>query len=213
MNPAFKLTAAAFAAAVLMTTGFAHAADDNLSRSDTRFLQRAAQSGQLEMDASKLALERAESQEVREFAERMINDHQEMDTELRALAQSRNVELPDRLRWGQNRAIKGLENREGQDFDRRYADRIAVDAHGDAVELFEDAAENADDEEVRGFAEKGLPTLREHLSMGEQLLETVEARDDAMRPAAPATAPMTQPGGAGSTPPAGAPAAPAAPGN
>lgn len=176
-------------------------AESGLSRSDTRFLQRAAQSGKLEIDASQLALQRAQSQEVKDFAQKMITDHQAVDKELRTLAQSKNVELPADLRWGQGRTIKGLEDREGADFDERYVDKVAVDAHEDAVSLFEEAAEDADDADVKAFAAKVLPDLKHHLSMGEALKKSVEDRGDNT----PAVAPATNPGTMGT-----APAAPAA---
>lgn len=213
-----KLTALACATVAFGAAGIAHAAeaDNSVSRSDTRFLERAAQSGKLEIDASKIAIERAQSQEVKDFAQKMITDHQAVDTELRTLAQSKKVELPTELRWGQNRTIKSLQDREGHEFDERYVDKVAVDAHEDAVDLFENAAENADDPQIKAFAAKVLPDLKNHLSMGEQLEKSLQdsrakANNEANRsapagavPPAPGTgtgapAPTTT-GGMGTTP-------------
>lgn len=218
----WKLTVIACATAAFGFTGAAHAAqpaaqpaqgtqataaapaESKLSRGDTRFLQRAAQSGKLEIEASQLAAQRAQSQEVKDFAQKMVTDHQAVDQELRTLAQGKGVELPTDLRWGQNRTLKGLQNREGHDFDERYVDKVAVDAHEDAVDLFENAAEDADDAQVKAFAAKVLPNLKSHLAMGEQLKQAVDAKKDN----APAAAPATSSGSMGVTP--AAPAAPAA---
>ncbi len=206
----FTLSALAIATAAFTVGGMAHAADADsaTSRSDTRFLQRAAQSGKLEIEASQLAAQRAQSQEVKDFAQKMVTDHQAVDKELRALAQSKKVELPADLRWGQNRTLKSLQDREGHEFDERYVSRVAVDAHEDAVELFENAAQDADDAQVKAFAAKVLPDLKAHLSMAEQLQES-------MRASRANAAPMDRPAPAGAVPPApgtggGAPA-PASP--
>lgn len=174
----FRLAAVSFAIAAFTAAGAAYAADSGLNRGDSRFLQRAAQSGMLEIEASKLAVERAQNPQVKEFAQKMITDHTAVDKELRALAQSKKVELPTDLRWGQGRTMKGLQKDEGADFDERYVDKVAVDAHEDAVELFQDASEDADDADVKAFAAKTLPSLQQHLKMGEALQNAVKNRPE-----------------------------------
>lgn len=174
----FRLAAVSFAIAAFTAAGASYAADSGLSRGDSRFLQRAAQSGMLEIEASKLAVERAQSPQVKEFAQKMITDHTAVDKELRALAQSKKVELPTDLRWGQGRTMKGLQKDEGADFDERYVDKVAVDAHEDAVELFEEASKDAEDAEVKAFAAKTLPSLQQHLQMGESLQNAMKDRPE-----------------------------------
>lgn len=164
----------------LMAGNVAFAADNELDRGDRRFLQRAAQAGQFEIEASKLATQRAVTPEIKEFAEMMITDHTAVDQELKTLAQQKGVELPSDLRWRQSRALKRLEGREDvEEFEEDYVDNVAVDAHQDAVELFEDAADDAEDPDVKAFASKHLPTLQKHLEQGKALQEKMEADEDA----------------------------------
>src|SRR5690606_19171443 len=83
------------------------------------------------------------------------------------------------LRWRQSRAIRGLEKEdEIDDFEKDYIERAGVDAHQDSVELFEDAAEDAEDPDVKAFASKHLPTLKQHLQAAESLKEKLDNRED-----------------------------------
>ncbi|MNF08689.1 hypothetical protein D3C81_1758680 [compost metagenome] len=55
-----------------------------------------------------------------------------------------------------------------ESFDAAYANN-QVNAHEEAVKLFKDAAENADDPEIKQFAQATLPVLQQHLEMAQQL--------------------------------------------
>lgn len=166
----------------------------DLSNDDQRFLRKAGESGMLEMQASELAVQKAQHPEVKRYAETMIKDHKAVDTELKALAESKGFQLPIELEGGERRLMENLRQLDGVDFDEEYADEVAVDAHEDAVDLFEDAAEDADDAEVKAFAAKHLPTLQNHLEMGRQLEELVDG-ERRNRGAAPDAAPAGQGGG------------------
>jgi Predicted outer membrane protein len=174
----------------------------DLSRGDQKFLKKAAENGMLEIQASQLAAQKAQHPEVKKFAEMMIKDHTEADKELKALAQSKGVELPTELKGGKKRQLNKLNDLEGPKFDEEYADEIAVDAHKEAVDLFEDAADDAEDADVKAFAAKLLPALKQHLELGERLEEMLDDADDrrAAPPAVPGTGMGTTPTQPGTTP-------------
>lgn len=164
-----------------MATGFAlmHGAmAASLSEDDARFLRKAGESGMLEIQASKLAVEKSQHAEVKRYAEMMIKDHTAVDKELKALATSKGFQLPVELESGHQRKMENLRQLDGPSFDEEYADEIAVDAHEDAVELFEDAADDADDADIKAFASKHLPALQKHLEMGRELEDLIDDEDD-----------------------------------
>ena len=78
------------------------------------------------------------------------------------------------LEDGKKRTIEGLNKRSGHDLDEEYADKIAVDAHEDAIDLFKDAADDAKDADIKVFAAKTLPTLQAHLEKGKALEKAVD---------------------------------------
>ncbi len=179
------------------------AAAAELSNGDQRFLRKAGESGLLELQASQIAVERSQHPEVKRYAEMMIKDHTAVDKELKALATAKGFQLPTELDGGKRRLLERLRTIEGHEFDEEYADEVAVDAHEEAVELFEDAADDTDDAEVKAFAAKHLPALQQHLDMGRKLEEAVDEADDrrgepAARkdttPAADAKGPVVVPG-------------------
>src|SRR5690606_4262468 len=100
--------------------------------------RKAAESGMLEMQASELAVQKAQHPEVKKYAEMMIKDHGEADKELKALAKNKGFQLPVELEGGKKRLMEDLRQLDGPSFDEEYVDEVAVDAHEDAVDLFED---------------------------------------------------------------------------
>ncbi len=173
----------------------------DLSNSDERFLRKAGESGMLEMQASELAQQKSQHPEIKRYAELMIKDHSAADKELKALAKSKGFQLPVELERGKKRLMEDLRQLDGPSFDEEYADEIAVDAHEDAVELFEDAADDADDADIKAFAAKTLPVLQKHLDMGRELEDMIDDEDRGDRgdrrtgrdqPAAPQAAPTKE---------------------
>ncbi len=156
---------------VLLFGGMAMA--DNLAERDQEFLEQAAQNGHAEMSASRLALTKARNPKVRVFAQRMIDDHQRVDAELSSLAASKKYtppKEPSMLQKGKEMLIANL----GDDsFDQRYMNQMGVQAHEETVRLFEEASRDARDPDVKAFASKHLPALREHLKAARDLHSTL----------------------------------------
>ena len=139
------------------------------ARSDKSFMQEAAHAGAAEIEASKLAQSKAKDAGVKSFADTMVTDHTKVADELKALAATKNVKLPDGPSVGQKAKLKMIDAGDNDKFDERYVKSFGVKAHEDTIKLFEDAAKNAKDPEVKAWAEKTLPGLRHHLEMAEAL--------------------------------------------
>jgi putative membrane protein len=165
------LTSAILIAAT--TLGTAYAA--GVSKDDTKFMQKAAEAGMFEIQASQLAQQKASNPEVKSFAAMMIDDHTKAADQLKQLAATKGVTLPAEPSKGQRKDIADLTKKTGKAFDREYADEVADDAHKDAVKLFEHAAKDSKDPDVKAFAANTLPVLRHHLESGKALEKTVKA--------------------------------------
>lgn len=147
----------------------------NIETEDRDFLSNAAQAGHLEIEGSKMALRKSANLDIKTFAQRMIDDHGKVAQELAGLARNKGVEIPGEPSLMQKGVLKGLDLR-SDGFDEAYADSIAVSAHKDAVELFDKAAREAKDAEVKAFAARVLPQLKQHLAMGQELQRKVSAK-------------------------------------
>lgn len=180
-----KQLAVALSLAALMMGTQALAA--NVDKDDQEFLRKAVANGQLEIEASKLAQQQGTHPDVKAYAQQMLQAHTAMDQSLRQLASSKSVPVSVQLEKDVVDKLDDLrKEKQGEDFDEEYAEKIAVDAHEDAIDLFEDAASGAEDADIKAFAAKALPDLRAHLAQGKTLKKTVDDHDYKKTPQAAA---------------------------
>jgi putative membrane protein len=76
--------------------------------------------------------------------------------------------LPTGLDAAHQRKLDDLKAKSGKEFDRAY-DQMQLQAHEEAVALFSDYAGNGDNPDLKAWAAKTLPRLREHLEMAKKL--------------------------------------------
>jgi putative membrane protein len=134
---------------------------NNVKEDDSDFMIKAANGGMMEVEAGKLAQQNAASPDVKDFGARMIADHTKAGDELKAMATAKNVVLPATLGEDEQKHLNDMTKMKGADFDKHYIDMMVKD-HDKTVSMFEDAAKNANDADVRTWASNILPTLKEH---------------------------------------------------
>jgi putative membrane protein len=128
---------------------------------DSEFVVEAASGSMMEVELGKLAVERANSPQVKNFAQKMVNDHSKANERLKNLAQKKNIAIPNNLPNDHQKKIEDLRGKSGAEFDKEYMD-LMVDDHKDDVDKFEKAADDLNDNELRAWASETLPTLRQH---------------------------------------------------
>jgi putative membrane protein len=148
-------------------TTFAIAAS-TVDHADAAFMRDAAQAGAAEIQAAQMAESKDQQGETRTFAQHMLDDHTKVADQLKQLADSKQVKLPDGPSLAQKAKLKMIGAGNDSKFDNRYA-RFNVSAHQDAVKLFQKAANDAKDPDVKAFAQQNLATLQHHLEMAQQL--------------------------------------------
>jgi len=228
--------------------------DMKIASDDKSFVMKAAEAGMSEVEMGQLALQQASNEEVKRFAQRMVDDHSKANTELMQLAQSKGITLPastssgsgdnmtssgqstatstsgqqststgqqttgttgqqnnrsgsgqqnDRTGSGQqndrsgsmttgqdstgmkgssdhNKMMDKMGKLSGADFDREYIKHQVAD-HDKAVALFEKQSRNGKDPELKAFAERTLPTLREHQQMVRDLNAKMGGKTDSSK--------------------------------
>lgn len=142
-------------------------ADDVISAED--FVEEASAKGYAEIETGKLALEKSQTQEVRDFAQTMITDHGLANKELAVIAQKKNLDVADDTELLNKAKAFILKQRDGQSFDEAYANNQVM-AHEQTIELFQKAT-RMNDAELKAFAQKTLPKLQHHLDMANQLVD------------------------------------------
>ena len=133
------------------------------------FASTAAIGSMFKIEASKLAQQKADRRS-KAFAERIIADNQKLSADLEALVRSGmlKIELPSTLDSAHERKVNRLQELTGEKFDLQY-DKDQLAAHKESLSLFERYAYGGDHPDLKAFAARALPRLREHLRMARDL--------------------------------------------
>jgi putative membrane protein len=142
--------------------------------SDATFIKEAAQGGMAEVELGRLGVERAESPDVRQFAQRMVDDHSKANDELMEIASKKGVAVPKDLDPKHKAAKDRLSKLSGRDFDRAFM-RDMMSDHDHDVTAFQKQSAKGHDPELKAWIDKTLPTLKEHKQLAKDTANKVGA--------------------------------------
>ena len=168
------------AVAILAFAGFVASAE---ARSKTEamntaahFAQELKSSGQFEIESSQLALKISSNDDIKKFAQKMIDDHTAADKKLAQTLKQANLPEP---KYGMDEETRGLVSQlaalTGTTFDRDYV-RDQIQGYEKAVELLAAYSKGGDNDALKQLASTLLPTINEHLQMAKALRSSVTAR-------------------------------------
>ncbi|WP_184545925.1 DUF4142 domain-containing protein [Mucilaginibacter sp. FT3.2] len=144
-----------------------------VDKDDAKFAVAAANGGMAEVAVAKVAETKAINQKVKDFAAMMVTDHGKANDELMAIAKTKNITLPAAPSDDKQKELADLSAKSASDFDKAYVDAM-VDGHKKTISLFEDAAKNCKDADLKAFAEKTLPTIKGHLAEIEAIKKSMK---------------------------------------
>jgi putative membrane protein len=166
-----RIMAGAALAAMVITLclpGMAMAKDAQVGVADQVFARMAAKGGQAEVQLSKLAADRAASPEVKQLAQRLVQDHTKANQELMTIAKEQDISLPKDVDDTHEDVVKLFSKLEGGQFDREFLS-YQVMHHEKDTAAFSVQAKEGQDPALKAFAAKQLPILQEHLQQARQL--------------------------------------------
>jgi putative membrane protein len=146
-----------------------------LQRSDRNFIVKAAEGGQMEVELGRLAQSKASSDAVKQFGQRMVEEHGNANKELMELASNKGVPLKDQAPKP-DRVLQKLAKLRGPEFDREYVKAMAKDHKHDVAE-FRRMHSSAVDPNLKAWVDKTLPTLEDHL----KTIEGIQAQMGAVK--------------------------------
>ena len=154
------------------------AASGKLSAADTKFVHEAAVGGMAEVALGKLAAEKAANPDVKQFGQRMADDHSKANDELKAYASQKGVTIPAELDATHKATEARLSKLSGAAFDKAYMADMVKD-HDKDVAAFKHASTSASDADLKAWAAKTLPTLQEHQTQAKSINAKVGANSAA----------------------------------
>jgi putative membrane protein len=152
------------------TAGVVGTVSAEMTSTTKGFVTAAATSDMYEVTAGKIALQRASSPGVKEFAQKMIDAHTETTAKLKGILASNNINVAppahvDNRRQGM---LDNLRGASAADFDHRYiAQQVA--AHKEADILMRGYAKDGDNAAVKDFASETDKHVKMHLAMAQKL--------------------------------------------
>jgi putative membrane protein len=162
-------------AALLCATGSASMAQGTATSAESsasakEFIEKAGTSGLAEVEMGELGARKAKNSQVEAFAKRMVADHTKANQELITTSKGKGGQVPSSRTDTHKAAVERFQQQDaGKNFDRDYMQHMVQD-HEAAVELFETAADDEKlDIELRSYAKKTLPILRDHLKQAQTI--------------------------------------------
>ena len=134
------------------------------------FVKKVAISNMFEVQASQVALDKKPDADTKPFARKMVTDHTATTKQLKSLVESGKVKvtLPTALDADHQKKLDELRGLDGKQFDQAY-DQAQLQGHEEAVQLFEQYSRSGDNPDLKRWAAKTLPHLKQHLAMARKL--------------------------------------------
>jgi putative membrane protein len=145
------------------------AAGEKLSSGDEKALKDMAQANINEVAAAKIALSKAQSSDVKAFAQKMVDDHGNALTKVQAVAEKKGVTLPNEPDAQHKAMADKLEKASGDDFDKMYMENAGTKDHKMVLSKLQSDAKNIKDPDVKALADEHTPVVEQHLKSAEQM--------------------------------------------
>jgi putative membrane protein len=143
--------------------------------SDEKFAMEAAVGGMEEVQLGQVAAQKGASDEVRQFGQKMVDDHSKANDDLKQVASGKGWTLPAALDAKHQADVQKLSALSGEAFDREYVKMMVKDHKKDVGEFQKESTRGAD-ADIKSFATRTLPTLQEHLQMIQRIDDKMKLR-------------------------------------
>jgi putative membrane protein len=150
------------------TSSAGGSASGQIGAADKTFVMKAAQGGMAEVELGQLATQNAQSDQVKQFGQRMVDDHTKANDQLKQVAQQKGLTIPTDLSAKDKADKDRLSKLKGEQFDRAYMQHMVMDHKKDVAE-FQKESTSGKDNDVKNFASQTLPILQDHLKQAQQV--------------------------------------------
>jgi putative membrane protein len=139
-----------------------------MSAADSKFIKEAAVGGMEEVTLGQLAAQKATDPDVKNFGQKMVDDHSKANDQLKQLASQKGVTVASALPASKQKEVDQLSKLSGAAFDKKYVSMMVQDHKKDVAE-FKKESTKAKDSDLKSWASTTLPTLQDHLKMIEDI--------------------------------------------
>jgi putative membrane protein len=135
---------------------------------DRMFVKKAMQGSMAEVQLAQLTLQKSENEQVKQFAQRMIDDHTKLNEQMKPVAQQLGVDAPTDVSKNDKKAMAKLQGLSGVAYDQAYIKDMVKD-HKQDLNDFQMEASSGQDQTAKDAANQGSKVIAQHLQMAQQM--------------------------------------------
>ena len=143
------------------------------------FVTEAYSANMFEIQAGQWVAQKAQDDQIRQFARMIVQDHQKANQQLKQVAQSANVPIQEKLDPVHQAKLQKMQQCQASELSRKFAFG-QVAGHTMSVLEYQYQSQNAQNDQVRQYASQTLPKLQQHLKqatdLAHQQIRGAEAR-------------------------------------
>ncbi len=143
-------------------------------------IQKIHASNQAEVHMAQMGQQQATSSEVKQFAEKLEQDHQSLDRRLTQTAQAAGIQLEgkgsEEAQKDSEKHMRKLQGKTGQEFDKEFLSMMVKDHEKDikAVQKAAKEAKKQNQSELASLLDQAATGMQGHLTTAKQLEDTVK---------------------------------------
>jgi putative membrane protein len=142
---------------------------------DKAFVKKALGGSMAEVEMGKLALQKSSNDQVKQFAQKMVDDHGKMIEQMKPAADAMGVKVPDQPPAGEMKKMEKMKSLSGDAFDQAYIKDMVADHKKDSKE-FKQEAQMTKNPQLKDLVTQGSETIDGHLQMAQQLAQSSGAK-------------------------------------
>ncbi|NHZ61229.1 DUF4142 domain-containing protein [Massilia sp. CCM 8694] len=140
-----------------------------IGSADRKIVTDLAMANMAEIEAARTAQGKSQDEQVKKYAQQMIDDHTKALGEVQQLAQTKSVTLPSTLDRAHKAKVDKLAALSGDAFDRAYMAQAGVAEHKKTHSMLGKAQGRAKDPEIKALITRMTPTVDQHLNAAKEL--------------------------------------------
>jgi putative membrane protein len=150
---------------------------ESIPELEESYLQKAVEADHAEVVLGQLALQKASNDQVKQYAARMIQDHQRASDETHKLTSVEGTPMPSQLSMPHQQIQEKLSHLSAQDFDKAYMSFMIQD-HMRNVRQLQQHAQTLTDPRTEHSTAGTLRLLKDHLEQAKVVAATVGVNEN-----------------------------------
>lgn len=144
-----------------------------MNQADQAMLKSMAQAQLNQIAAARQALDMSKNDNVRKFAQTMLDEHGKALASISALAQAKHVSLPAEADAAHQKLAARLQKMQGDRFDKAYIQQAGLNDHSKVHSMLQKNAGKARDADLEALVAAMAPTVAAHLDAAKNLQVSV----------------------------------------